>query len=75
MDKELDTHRLEHGPKPSKIPGGNNNEEDEDVEDINAGEDDMLDDVLEVDDNRRVEETAKPSEEEKGNGTPVPENQ
>ncbi|XVF00742.1 hypothetical protein REPUB_Repub04eG0027600 [Reevesia pubescens] len=59
MDKELDTHRLEHGPKKRKIPGGNN-EDEEDVEDINVGEDDMMDDVLEVDDNgRRANETAK----------------
>lgn len=70
MDKELDTHRLEHGPKPRKIPGGNNNEDDDDVEDINAGEDDMMDDVLDVDDNRRGEETAKT--EETGNGSPLP---
>ena len=68
MDKELDTHRLEHGPKPRKIPGGNNNEDDDDVEDINAGEDDMMDDVLDVDDNRRGEETAKIEE------TPHPDN-
>ena len=59
MDKELDTHRLEHGPKKRKIPGGNN-EDEEDVEDINVGEDDMMDDVLGVDDNgRRGDETAK----------------
>ncbi|KAL5563217.1 hypothetical protein UlMin_032964 [Ulmus minor] len=57
MDKELDTHRLEHGPKKRKIPGGSNEDED-DVEDINVGEDDMMDDVLDVDDNsRRVDET------------------
>lgn len=61
MDKELDSHRLEHGPKKRKIPGGNNNEDEEDVEDINVGEDDMMDDVLDVDDNngRRGDETAK----------------
>ncbi|XP_021286097.1 pinin [Herrania umbratica] len=59
MDKELDTHRLEHGPKKRTIPGGNN-EDEEDVEDINVGEDDMMDDVLDVDDNgRRGDETAK----------------
>ncbi|KAE8707492.1 protein interaction regulator family protein isoform 2 [Hibiscus syriacus] len=29
MDKELDSHRLEHGPKKRKIPGGNNNEDEE----------------------------------------------
>jgi pinin len=46
MDKELDTRRLEHGPKTREIPGGSNNEEDDDVEDINVGEDDMM----EVDD-------------------------
>ncbi|KAL5096353.1 hypothetical protein RYX36_000680 [Vicia faba] len=47
MDKELDTHRLEHGPKKRKIPDGTNNEDDDDdVEDINAGEDDMMEDEL-----------------------------
>ncbi|KAJ9158870.1 hypothetical protein P3X46_024414 [Hevea brasiliensis] len=61
MDKELDTHRLEHGPKTRKIPGGSNNEDEDDVEDINVGEDDMMDDVLVVDDNgRRDDEAAKP---------------
>ncbi|KAI3702073.1 hypothetical protein L6452_27719 [Arctium lappa] len=62
MDKELETHRLEHGPKTRKIPGGDNNEDEDDVEDINVGEDDMMDDVLDVDDSgsRRAEETVKP---------------
>ncbi|XP_044479092.1 pinin-like isoform X1 [Mangifera indica] len=60
MDKELDSHRLEHGPKSRKIPGGSNNDEDEeDVEDINVGEDDMMDDVLDVEDNRRTDESSK----------------
>lgn len=60
MDKELDTHRLEHGPKRTKIPSGSNNEEEDDVEDINVGEDDMMDDVLDVDDNsRRDDETTR----------------
>lgn len=72
MDKELETHRLEHGPKTRKIPGGNSNEEEEDVEDINVGEDDMMDDVLDVDENsRRVDEIAKA---ETGDGSPQPEN-
>ncbi|KAL1366266.1 hypothetical protein HN51_014109 [Arachis hypogaea] len=57
MDKELDTHRLEHGPKKRKIPGGSNNEDDEDVEDINIGEEDLMEDVLEDDAGRRVDET------------------
>ncbi|XAR49408.1 hypothetical protein NMG60_11032603 [Bertholletia excelsa] len=66
MDKELESHRLEHGPKTRKIPGGPNNEDDEDVEDINVGEDDM-DDVLDVDQNSgRVDEPGKP---EAGNGS------
>ncbi|KAI3805118.1 hypothetical protein L1987_27189 [Smallanthus sonchifolius] len=61
MDKELETHRLEHGPKTRKIPGGGDNEDEDDVEDINVGEDDMMDDVLDVDDSgRRTEETVKP---------------
>ncbi|XP_061337188.1 uncharacterized protein LOC133284212 isoform X1 [Gastrolobium bilobum] len=59
MDKELDTHRLEHGPKKRKIPGGSNNEDDDDVEDINVGEDDMMDDELEDDSGKRVDETTK----------------
>lgn len=69
MDKELDTHRLEHGPKKRKIPDGSNNDEDEDdVEDINVAEDYMIDDVLDVDDNsRRIDEIVKP---EAGNTSP-----
>ncbi|KAL3382441.1 hypothetical protein AABB24_002128 [Solanum stoloniferum] len=67
MDKELETHRLEHGPKTRKIPGVSNNE-DEDVEDINVAEDDMMDDVLEVDENnQRSDENVKV---EAGNGSP-----
>lgn len=70
MDKELDTHRLEHGPKKRKIPDGNNEEDEEDVEDINVGEDDMMDDMLDVEDNgRRGDETAKP---EPNNTSPPP---
>ncbi|XP_057976700.1 uncharacterized protein LOC131163897 [Malania oleifera] len=63
MDKELESHRLEHGPKTRKIPGGsNNNEDEEDVEDINVAEDDIMDDVLGVDVNgRQGDETTKPS--------------
>ncbi|KAE8009098.1 hypothetical protein FH972_005552 [Carpinus fangiana] len=73
MDKELDTHRLEHGPKKRKIPGGNDSEDDEDdVEDINVGEDDMMDDVLDVDDtNRRGAETVR---QETGNTSPLADN-
>ncbi|CAL5358403.1 unnamed protein product [Camellia sinensis] len=67
MDKELETHRLEHGPKTRKIPSGSNNQDEDDVEDINVGEDDMMDDVLEVDENNRTDETVKP---ETGNGSP-----
>ncbi|XP_022860156.1 pinin-like [Olea europaea var. sylvestris] len=67
MDKELETHQLEHGPKTRKIPGGSNNEDEDDVEDINVGEDDMMDDVLDDDESgRRVDETAKS---ETGNGS------
>lgn len=69
MDKELETHQLEHGPKTRKIPGQSNNEDEDDVEDINVAEDDMMDDVLGVDDNvRRVDEAVKV---ETGNGSPL----
>ncbi|GFP93863.1 hypothetical protein PHJA_001530600 [Phtheirospermum japonicum] len=71
MDKELETHQLEHGPKIRNIPGQSNNEieDEDDVEDINAAEDDMMDDVLGVDENaRRVDETVKV--EEGNNGGP-----
>ncbi|KAG0497535.1 hypothetical protein HPP92_001965 [Vanilla planifolia] len=44
MDKELETHRLEHGPKPRRIPGGND-EDLEDVEDI-VMEDELMDEVV-----------------------------
>ncbi|KAI3445671.1 hypothetical protein Pfo_002336 [Paulownia fortunei] len=68
MDKELETHQLEHGPKTRKIPGQSNNEDEDDVEDINVAEDDMMDDVLGVEDNvRRVDETVKV---EAGNDSP-----
>lgn len=52
MDKELETHQLEHGPKTRRILG--NNDEEEDVEDITA-EDDMMDDVLGIGENRRAD--------------------
>lgn len=69
MDKELETHQLENGPKTRKIPGQNDNEDEDDVEDINVAEDDMMDDVLGVDENvRRVDEGVKV---ETGNGSPV----
>ncbi|KAL4580648.1 hypothetical protein LXL04_016848 [Taraxacum kok-saghyz] len=55
MDKELETHRLEHGPKTRKIPGGGDDEDEDDVEDINAGEDDMMDDVLDAEDTVKAE--------------------
>ncbi|KAG2323857.1 hypothetical protein Bca4012_038121 [Brassica carinata] len=50
MDKELETHIMEHGPKKRKIPGGGggDEEEEDEVEDMNVGEDEMtMEDVLE----------------------------
>ncbi|CAH8353822.1 unnamed protein product [Eruca vesicaria subsp. sativa] len=48
MDKDLETHIMEHGPKKRKIPGGGDEEEEDEVEDINGGEDEItMDDVLE----------------------------
>lgn len=47
MDKELETHRMERGPKKRKLPGGGDEEEEDEVEDINGGEDEMImDDLL-----------------------------
>ncbi|CAL1385470.1 unnamed protein product [Linum trigynum] len=68
MDQELETHRLEHGPKTTrKIPGDNEDGEDDDVEDIIVGEDDndMMDDVLAaVEDNNdtKVDDASKMDE-------------
>ncbi|WCJ18447.1 protein-protein interaction regulator family protein [Euphorbia peplus] len=74
MDKELDSHRLEHGPKTRKIPGGRSNEEEdeEDVEDINVGEDDMMDDVLVVDENGTRADEEAPKTEAAAAGTSTP---
>lgn len=61
MDKELETHIMEHGPKKRKIPGGGGDEEEEEdeVEDINGGEDEMtMDDVLEEGDGNDNKEVA-----------------
>ncbi|KAI0498757.1 hypothetical protein KFK09_019649 [Dendrobium nobile] len=54
MDKELETHRLVHGPKTRRISGGN--DEDEDVEDI-VIEDELLDEVLEPHDRPEADAT------------------
>lgn len=70
MDKELETHRLEHGPKKRKMADRNNNEEEEEdyMEDVNIGEEDVMDDVLgEVDERNIIEEpvaSSKPDSEE-----------
>ncbi|KAM3294630.1 hypothetical protein ACQJBY_037489 [Aegilops geniculata] len=71
MDKELDTHRAEHGPKARRIPDGGNDEDDDvDVDDM-AAEDDLMDEVLGV--NEAInEDPGKPSE-EATDVAPVPE--
>ncbi|KAL5210689.1 hypothetical protein ABZP36_006312 [Zizania latifolia] len=46
MDKELDTHRAEHGPKTRRVPEDGNDDEEE-VEDV-AAEDELMDEVLGV---------------------------
>lgn len=57
MDKELETHRLEHGPKTRRISGSN--DEDEDVEDI-VVEDELMDEVLEPHDTVEADATKIP---------------
>ena len=70
MDKELDTHRAEHGPKTSRIPEEGGNDDDEDADDM-AAEDELMDEVLGVND-----DPTKPSEEAATDGgEPAPEAQ
>ncbi|WOL18503.1 pinin isoform X1 [Canna indica] len=66
MDKELETHKLEHGPKTRRIPGGNDDEED--VEDI-AAEDELMDEVLEVHDQERIDGGGPQRLSDVGNGS------
>uniref|UniRef100_A0A0E0KHX3 Pinin/SDK/MemA protein domain-containing protein n=1 Tax=Oryza punctata TaxID=4537 RepID=A0A0E0KHX3_ORYPU len=70
MDKELDTHRAEHGPKTRRVLEGGNDDED-DMEDM-AAEDELMDEeVLGVNEPISDEQT-KPSE-EAADGVPVSE--
>lgn len=68
MDKELETHRLEHGPKPRRIPGSENIDE-EDVDDIGAEDELTMDDVMLGEASERFEggDAARVSEVENGN--------
>ncbi|KAL6637080.1 hypothetical protein ACP70R_024652 [Stipagrostis hirtigluma subsp. patula] len=61
MDKELDTHRAEHGPKTRRVPEEGGNDDDEDAEDM-AAEDELMDEVLGINDAINDDPT-KPSEE------------
>lgn len=71
MDKELDTHRAEHGPKARRIPDGGNDEDDDvDVDDM-AAEDDLMDEVLGV--NEAINEDPSKLSEEATDVAPVPE--
>ncbi|KAH0866181.1 hypothetical protein HID58_083392, partial [Brassica napus] len=59
MDKELETHRMEHGPKKRKIPGAGGEDEEDEVEDISGGEDDItIDDLLQEGGDGNVKEVA-----------------
>ncbi|TVU45507.1 hypothetical protein EJB05_04996, partial [Eragrostis curvula] len=60
MDKDLDTHRAEHGPKTRRIPEEGGNDDDEDAEDM-AAEDELMDEVLGVNDGIN-EDPTKPVE-------------
>ncbi|KAL6894431.1 hypothetical protein ACP4OV_008529 [Aristida adscensionis] len=74
MDKELDTHRAEHGPKTRRIPEEGGNDDDEDAEDM-AAEDELMDEVLGVNDViNDNDDQAKPSDETATDGgEPAPE--
>jgi len=72
MDKELDTHRAEHGPKTRRVPEEGGNDDDEDAEDM-AAEDEVMDEVLGINDGIN-EDPSKPSEEATTEGgEPAPE--
>ncbi|OQU91143.1 hypothetical protein SORBI_3001G124000 [Sorghum bicolor] len=72
MDKELDTHRAEHGPKTRRVPEEGGNDDDEDAEDM-AAEDELMDEVLGINDGIN-EDPSKPSEEATTEGGgPAPE--
>ncbi|KAH0913150.1 hypothetical protein HID58_036471 [Brassica napus] len=59
MDKELETHRMEHGLKKRKIPGAGGEDEEDEVEDISGGEDDItIDDLLQEGGDGNVKEVA-----------------
>uniref|UniRef100_I1PEP6 Pinin/SDK/MemA protein domain-containing protein n=1 Tax=Oryza glaberrima TaxID=4538 RepID=I1PEP6_ORYGL len=69
MDKELDTHRAEHGPKTRRVLEGGN-DDDDDMDDM-AVEDELMDEVLGINEPISDEQT-KPSE-EAADGVPVSE--
>uniref|UniRef100_A0A0D9VXX3 Pinin/SDK/MemA protein domain-containing protein n=1 Tax=Leersia perrieri TaxID=77586 RepID=A0A0D9VXX3_9ORYZ len=69
MDKELETHRAEHGPKTRRVPEDGNDDE-EDIEDM-AVEDELMDEVLGINEPINDDPT-KPSE-EAADGAPVSE--
>jgi pinin len=72
MDKDLDTHRAEHGPKARRILEEGGNDDDEDVEDM-AAEDELTDEDLGVKDAIN-EDPSKPAEEAAAyGGEPAPE--
>jgi pinin len=70
MDKELDTHIAEHGPKTRRVPEEGGNDEDEDAEDM-AAEDELMDEVLGINDGIN-EDPSKPSEEAATDGGEPP---
>ena len=65
MDKELDTHKAEHGPKTRRVPEEGGNDEDEDAEDM-AAEDELMEEVLGINDgiNEAVTDGGEPAPEE-----------
>ena len=72
MDKELDTHRAEQGPKTRRVPEEGGNDEDEDAEDM-AAEDELMEEVLGINDGIN-EDPSKPSDEAvTDGGEPAPE--
>jgi pinin len=72
MDKDLDTHRAEHGPKTRRILEEGGNDDDEDVGDM-AAEDELMDEVLGVNDAINEDPSKLAEEAAGGGGEPAPE--
>jgi len=71
MDKELDTHRAEHGPKTRRVSEEGGNDDDEDAEDMAAEDDELMDEVLGINDGINEDPSKRPEEATTEGGEPA----